>query len=71
MRQGFDSAASAVQGFFRGLEEQRKTAGFSDLLEKLDKMTNNDVEMEIIKLLNRASDNDQVVDVESEDVQEE
>ena len=68
MSEGFDSAASAVQAFFKGLEEQRKTAGFSDLLEKLEKMTNNDVEKEIIALLNRASENDQVIDVESDDV---
>lgn len=65
---GFDSAASAVQAFFRGMEEQRKTAGFSDLLEKLDKMTNNDVEREILTLLNRAAENDQVIETESEDI---
>lgn len=70
LHEGFDSASSAVQAFFKGLEEQRKTAGFSDLLEKLDKMTNNDVEREIIALLNRASENDQVIDTESEDIPE-
>ena len=68
LAEGFDSAASAVQAFFKGLEEQRKTAGFSDLLEKLDKMTNNDVEKEIIALLNRASENDQVINITGEDV---
>ena len=68
LEEGFDSSASAVQAFYRGLEEQRKTQGFSDLLEKLDKMTNNDVEREIIALLTRASENDQVVDVDAEDV---
>lgn len=69
MHDGFDTAASAVQAFFRGLEEQRKTAGFSDLLERLEKMTNNDVEKEILYLLQRASDNDQVVDSVAEDVE--
>ena len=59
---GFDSSSAAVNAFFKGLEEQRKTAGFSDLLEKLEKMTNNQVEQEIIALLNRASDNDQIID---------
>jgi hypothetical protein len=70
LKEGFDSASSAVQAFYRGLEEQRKTQGFSDLLEKLDKMTNNDVEREIVALLNRASENDQVVEVEAEDIPE-
>lgn len=59
---GFDSSASAVTAYFRATEEQRKTAGFSDLLERLDKMTNNDVEAEIRALLSRASANDQIVD---------
>jgi hypothetical protein len=70
LKEGFDNASSAVQAFYRGLEEQRKTQGFSDLLEKLDKMTNNDVEREIVALLNRASENDQVVEVEAEDIPE-
>lgn len=59
---GFDSSASAVTAYFRATEEQRKTAGFSDLLERLDKMTNNDVEAEIRALLSRASANDQIVE---------
>ena len=67
---GFDSSSAAVQAFFRGLETQRQVAGFSDLLEKLDKMTNNDVEREIVALHNRASENDQVVDTEAEDIPE-
>jgi hypothetical protein len=66
--EGFDSSSAAVKAFFDGMQEQRKVAGFSDLLEKLDKMTNNDVEKEIISLLNRASDNDQVIETEVEDV---
>lgn len=69
--EGFDSSSAAVQAFFKGLEEQRKTQGFSDLLERLDKMTNNDVEREIIGLLNRASENDQIIDTVSEDVENE
>lgn len=61
---GFDSSAAAVQAYFRSTEEQRKTAGFSDLLERLDKMTNNDVEKQIVAMLERASSNDQIVDAE-------
>jgi hypothetical protein len=71
IQEGFDTSAAAVNAYFRSTEEQRKTAGFSDLLEKLEKMTNNQVEQEIIALLNRAADNDQIVDAESEDVGEE
>lgn len=68
IKDGFDSSAAAVHAYFKSTEEQRKTAGFSDLLEKLEKMTNNEVEQSIINLLNRASENDQIVDAESTDV---
>ena len=67
---GFDSSSAAVNAYFRATEEQRKTAGFSDLLERLDKMTNNEVEKNIIDLLNRASENDQIIDTESQDIPE-
>ncbi len=61
---GFDSSSAAVNAYFKATEEQRKTAGFSDLLERLDKMTNNEVEREIIDRLNRAADNDQIIDTD-------
>lgn len=67
---GFDSASSAVQAFFKGLEEQRKTAGFSDLLEQLEKMTNNQLEETIIKQFRRIQENDQIIEVESDDIPE-
>lgn len=60
--EGFDSSASAVQAYFRATEEERKTAGFSDLLEKLESMTNNQVRDQIINLINRATENDQVIE---------
>lgn len=59
---GFDSSSSAVQAFYRGMEEQRKIAGFSDLLEKLESMSNNQVRDEIVALINRATENDQIVE---------
>jgi hypothetical protein len=68
MVDGFDSSSAAVQAYFKSTEEQRKTAGFSDLLEKLDKMTNNEVEREIIEKLNRIRDNDQIIENKSKDV---
>lgn len=65
---GFDSSASAVQAYFKATEEERKTAGFSDLLEKLDKLSNNDVERMIIEKFNRIKENDQIIDQELEDI---
>ena len=67
---GFDSSSAAVNAFFKGLEEQRKTQGFSDLLEKLESMTNNQVRDEIISLINRATENDQIIDTVSTDIPE-
>lgn len=67
---GFDSSSSAVQAFYRGMEEQRKIAGFSDLLEKLESMTNNQVRDEIIALINRATENNQIVNGEAVDIPE-
>ena len=62
MSEGFDTSASAVQALFRGAEEERKTAGFSDLLEKLENMSNNQVRDEIISMIQRATDNNQIVE---------
>lgn len=67
---GFDSSSAAVQAYFKATEEQRKTAGFSDLLEKLDKMSNNDVERAIVEKFNRIKENDQIIEVDSEDIPE-
>lgn len=68
---GFDSSASAVQAIKWAQEEQRKTEGFSDLLERLENMTNNDVERAIIEKFNRIKENDQIVEVDAEDVEQE
>ena len=67
---GFDSSAAAVNAYFKATEEQRKTAGFSDLLERLDKMTNNDVEKEIISKLNRIKENDQIIELVPENIED-
>lgn len=65
----FDSSSAAVQAYFRATEEQRKTAGFSDLLERMEKMTNNDVEIEIIKKFERIRENEQIIELETEDIE--
>lgn len=71
LSEGFDSSSAAVQAYFRSTEEQRKTAGFSDLLERLDKMTDNDVERAIIEKFNRIKENDQIIEVDVEELDEE
>ncbi len=61
---GFDSSSAAVNAYFKATEEQRKAEGFSDLLEKMDKLSNNDVERMIIEKLSRILENDQIIDSE-------
>ena len=67
-QEGFDTAASAVNAYFKSTEEERKTQGFSDLLEKLESMSNNQVRDEIIALINRATENDQITDADVKDI---
>ena len=64
VEEGFDSSSAAVNAYFRATEEQRKMEGFSDLLEKMEKFSNDDVERLIIDMLNRAADNDQIIDTD-------
>jgi hypothetical protein len=71
LKEGFDSASAAVQAYFKATEEQRKTAGFSDLLERMEKMSNNEVERLIVEKFNRIKENDQIIEIESEDIGEE
>ena len=68
MTEGFDTSASAVQAIFRGMEEERKTAGFSDLLEKLENMSNNQVRDEIISMIQRAAENNQIVEGDASEI---
>jgi hypothetical protein len=65
---GFDSSSSAVQAYFRATEEIRKTAGFSNLLEELENMSDNQVRDHIISLVQRATDNNQVVEGDTTDI---
>lgn len=61
---GFDSSSAAVNAYFRATEEERKMASFSDLLEKLGPMKDDDLMKEIINRINRGAENDQIVDGE-------
>jgi hypothetical protein len=73
MMDGFDSSAAAVNAYFRGTEEQRNVEGLGELLNKLGKMTNEQISALIFDNIRRMSANDQVIDVpleEKEDEQE-
>lgn len=59
---GFDSSASAVNAYFRGTEEERKARGISDLIEKLSKMTDPELQDKILDMLRRGSENNQIID---------
>lgn len=60
----FDSSSAAVQAFFRGLEEQRKVVGISDMLEKMSKMNDEEIRQEIISRVRRASEASQIIEGE-------
>lgn len=61
---GFDSSASAVNAYFRGTEEERLTRGIGDMIVKMSKMSDADLKDEIIKRLQRASENNQIIETE-------
>lgn len=63
----FDSSAAAVNTYFKSTEEVRKMASFSDLIEKLGQMGNDDLMKEIVNRINRGAENDQIIDAEESD----
>lgn len=67
---GFDSSSSAVNAYFRGVEEERTAKGISDLIVRMSRMNNEELKQEIIKRLKRGSENDQIIDTESIDIPE-
>lgn len=67
-KEGFDSSASAVNAYFRGSEEERLTRGIGDMIVKMSKMSDADLKDEIIKRLQRAAENNQIIDTEAVDV---
>ena len=56
----FDSSASAVSAYFRATEEQRLAIGISELVVKMSKMSNDELEKEIASRLSRL----EIVDAE-------
>lgn len=61
---GFDSSSAAVQAVIRGTELERTARGIGEVLEKLSKMSNADLQAEIVRQLTRASAAGQVIDTE-------
>lgn len=62
--EGFDTASSAVTAFVRGAEIERTSRGIGDLMLKMAKMDNNALTNEIMGLIQRASENDQIIDMD-------
>lgn len=63
----FDSSASAVAAYFRATEEQRRAVGISEIIEKMTKMTNEELEREILDRIRRATEAGQIIDGEVTD----
>lgn len=61
---GFDSSSSAVQAIRVGSELERTSMGIGEMIVKMAKMSDADLEQEIVKQIQRASDAGQVVDAE-------
>lgn len=62
--EGFDSSASAVQAYFKAVETERQSLGISQLMVKMQDMDDTQLKDEFIRLINRGSENDQIIDVD-------
>jgi hypothetical protein len=62
--EGFDSSASAVQAYFKAVEAERTSLGISQLMVKMENMDDSQLKEEFIRLINRGSENDQIIDVD-------
>ena len=63
LKDGFDSSASAVNAYFRATEQEQKARGISELISKMSKMTNEELQEKIRDMLRRGNENDQIVEV--------
>lgn len=61
---GFDSSASAVSAIIKGAELERTSRGFGELYVKMAQMSNDELKDEILKYIHRASENNQIIDVQ-------
>lgn len=62
LQNGFDSSASAVQAYFKSLEEQRDILGMAGMVKKLSEMDDNQVSNMIFEYITRMSANNQTVE---------
>lgn len=60
----FDSSASAVSAYFRATEEQRRAVGISEIIEKMLKMNDDELEKEILDRIRRATEAGQIIEGE-------
>ena len=61
---GFDNSSSAVQAIIRGAELERTSRGIGEMIVKMATMGDSELKDEIMKMINRGAENDQIVDVE-------
>ena len=61
---GFDSSASAVSAYFKATEEIRRSVGISELIERLSRMSDAEVEKEIMDRIRRGADSNQFIEGE-------
>ena len=60
----FDSSASAVAAIKAGVEIERTSRGICDMLVRMSQMGDDSLKQEIMKYINRASENNQIVDAD-------
>ncbi len=62
----FDSSSAAVSAIIRGAELERDSRGIGELIMKMSKMSDMDLEKEIMLRLARASEAGQIIDAEED-----
>jgi hypothetical protein len=67
----FDTSSAAVSAVIRGAELERTSRGVGELILKMAKMDDGALKNEIMALIARASENNQIVDVDLTEVAEE
>ena len=66
----FDTSSSAVSAIFKGAELERTSRGISERLVKMLKMSDETLLLEAQKLLEKASDSGEIIDMEAVEVED-
>jgi len=61
---GFDTSSSAVSAIIKGAELERVSRGIGEMMVKMATMTDGELKDEIMNQINRASENNQIIDSE-------